>query len=686
MRHRKALALVLIAAGLLSACTFKMNDGSVTIPDTERPAPSSPVGSGGGSEPFLDREPPVESEESPEDRSVYYEGLKSRDGASSGRESSPVMATPQPIQDVEIREIQELKAGQCNDNLRFDEFQAFSRAPTLAVLGACTLAAHGSGSLPAALGGLVYGTTYYVRPDGGSAAACTGMVDAPYPGTGTARACAWDHPFRALEPSGEAGRQGMVRISGGDTLVIGPGSYAMGYGAPGADNCDSDYPYDCTMPPVPSGPDDAHPTRIVGAGWDRGCPEPPELWGTERPWQVLSLDGSSNVEVACLEITDHAGCAEFHSGGLACNRSNYPHGDWAPTGLFAQDSANVVLRDLNIHGLAAHGVLAARLADWTVEDVRVVGNGWVGWDGDIEGNGGDDANTGSMVFRRWTVAWNGCVETYPGAEPTGCWAQSAGGYGDGVGTGTTGGDWVIEDSAFLHNTSDGLDLLYHTLGGTITLRRTIARGNAGNQIKTAGPAFLENVLAVGNCAYFEGQSFTHNVDPCRALGNTLALLLTAGDAITVVNSTVAGEGDCLVTAECLGESACDGSESILLRNTVFEGGPQYGPAVDTTCLTWTSLSGDPFAIDHAVIHGVKGMPSPCPQGSHCGVPPGIWNTDIDVFDARLRQDSPAVDGGATELAPAVDLIGHIRAGAPDIGAYEWRTYVHLPLILRPAAP
>jgi hypothetical protein len=125
MRHRKALALVLIAAVLLSACTFRMNDGSVTIPGTKRPAPTSPIGSDGGSEPVLDTEPPMESEESPEESSVYYEGLESRDGASSGEESSPVMATPQPVQDVEIRELQDLKAGQCNDNLQFDEFQTF---------------------------------------------------------------------------------------------------------------------------------------------------------------------------------------------------------------------------------------------------------------------------------------------------------------------------------------------------------------------------------------------------------------------------------------------------------------------------------------------------------------------------------------------------------------------------------
>jgi len=562
----------------------------------------------------------------------------------------------------------------------------------LLVLSTCVLLVPGSletadgGAAPAVPARPMQGMTYYVRPDGGSENACTGTVDAPYPGTGTGRACAWDHPFRALEPSGEAGQAGIVRIAGGDTLVIGPGSYAVGYGAPGAHRCQSQYPYDCTMPPVPSGPDAAHPTRIVGAGWERDCPDPPELWGTERPWHVLSLDGSSHIEVACLEITDHAACAEYHSGGLACNRSSFPFGDWAPTGLFARDSTHVVLRDLNIHGLAAHGVLAGRLTDWTVDDVRIIGNGWAGWDGDIEGSTGGDANAGSLVFRGWTVAWNGCVETYPDGVPTGCWAQSAGGYGDGVGTGPTGGDWLIEDSAFLYNTSDGLDLLYHSLGGTVTLRRTVARGNAGNQIKIAGATTLENVLAVGNCGFFEDQPFTHNVDPCRGMGNTVALFPDAGDVITVVNSTLAGEGDCLITAECLGDDDCIGTESILLRNTLFQGGPQHGSVGDTTCLTWTSLSGNPFTMDHALIHNVKGMPSPCPPQSQCGVNPGLFSGVIDAFDGRLIDESQAIDAGTPDLAPAVDLLGHTRDSTPDVGAYEWWNYVHLPLVLRLGRP
>lgn len=126
----------------------------------------------------------------------------------------------------------------------------------------------------------VQGTAWYVRTDGGSPAQCTGLVDAPYPGSGTNQPCAWDHPFRALPPDGTP------RIAGGDTLIIGSGSYMMGYGAPGADNCASDYPWGCYMLPIPSGPDPSHPTRILGAGWDTGSSAPPELWGTERAYYV----------------------------------------------------------------------------------------------------------------------------------------------------------------------------------------------------------------------------------------------------------------------------------------------------------------------------------------------------------------------------------------------------------------
>ncbi len=522
--------------------------------------------------------------------------------------------------------------------------------------------------------------TYYVRPDGGAAEQCTGLADAPYPGSGTNQACAWDHPFRALPPGDTP------RIAGGDTLIIAAGSYRMGYGAPGADVCEAEYAWDCHMPPIPGGPTPAQPTRILGAGWDAGCPHPPALWGTERANFILDLTGASNVEVACLEITDHSSCVEDHAaadGGspLTCQRETYPFGAWAATGLYAEDAANVTLRRLNIHGLASAGVRAGRITDWLIEDVRLATNGWVGWDGDIDG---DDSNAGVLRFRRWTVEWNGCAETYPEGAPTGCWAQTAGGYGDGVGTGYTEGRWIIEDSVFRYNTSDGLDLLYARGAASIAIRRTLAEGNAGNQIKTSGPASIENSIIVGNCGYFSGQPFTYNVDDCRAAGNALSLHLFPGNHVTVTNTTLASEGDCLVIAGC--DAGCDGSESVTLRNAIFQGHPDFLSPGEQTCLSWTEgFPHDPISIKYAIIAGVKAMPAPCPDHSLCAVAPGLVDSGIDTFDAHLRADSPAINHGTTEGAPADDFTGGARDAHPDIGAYEWRAlaaHVYLPVVVR----
>lgn len=509
--------------------------------------------------------------------------------------------------------------------------------------------------------------TYYVRTDGGPPNRCTGLANAPAAAGGSGQACAWDHPFRALPPGGPA------RISGGDTLVVGPGSYMMGFGAPGADACSADGAWGCTATPVPSGLDASRPTRILGAGWDSGCASPPELWGTERANMVLDLTRTSHAEIGCFNVTDHSGCVEFHSGAIPCPRETPPYGSWAVRGLYAQDSSDVLLHDLNIHGLAGAGVQAGRLVDWTVQNVRIAGNGMVGWDGDIDG---DDSNSGNLVFRRFRIEWNGCGETYPGGQPTGCWAQSAGGYGDGFGTGATTGKWVFEDSAFLHNTSDGLDLLYARSGSTITLRRVHSEGNAGDQIKTNGPVTIENTISVSSCGSFDKQPFTYDVDPCRAGGSALFLVLREGAQARVVNSTIAGEGDGLVTGECDREhSSCNGQERILLRNNIFVGATEFLDPSDIPALIYqeTFPQGDQlWDMDYSVARHVKGA---CP-GTHnaCGeAAVGLVDEGVDTFDARLLPTSPARDAGLPEAAPAVDFNGLPRDARPDIGAYEYRT-------------
>lgn len=424
-----------------------------------------------------------------------------------------------------------------------------------------------------------WGTTYYIRSGGGSAVQCNGLADADYPGAGLNQPCAFNHLFWLLPPSGAP------RMIGGDRVILAPGSYRMGFGAPNALGCASAFPWDCYMQAVPSGADAQHPTRIYGAGWNNGCAVKAELYGAERAARILNLSRSHHVRIECLEITDHAACVEFHSGGISCKRDTFPYGDWVPNGLYAADSSDMTLRNINIHGLANNGVLAGRLTDWTLEDVRIAGNGWAGWNGDISGG---DSNSGTMIFRRVTIEWNGCGETFPGGQPTGCWGQSAGGYGDGLGTGETGGNWIFEDSKFLHNTSDGLDLLYHRGAGLITLERVRAEENAGNQIKTSGSAQILNSVIIGNCGYFSGRSFTYDVDDCRALGNAVSLRYDPGNAVTLSDSSIYSEGDCLLLAT---GNSCNGTESLVSRRNDFRRAPEFLNPDDRSCLFYSECGG-----------------------------------------------------------------------------------------------
>ncbi|MBU0733433.1 MAG: right-handed parallel beta-helix repeat-containing protein [Proteobacteria bacterium] len=510
--------------------------------------------------------------------------------------------------------------------------------------------------------------TYYVRTDGGTADQCTGLTDAPYAGSGTNQACAWSHPFWALNGSG------VWKIQGGDTLVIGSGSYRMGIDAPNTGWCEAEWAYNCHLPPLPSGPSPDNPTRIVGAGWDQGCTDPPELWGVERAWQIISLAGTDNATIACMELTDHSGCVEHHANpAIQCERDTPPFGDWAAIGITASDSSNVTLKNLNIHGLAAGGIHAGRLTDWTVENVRIAGNGWVGWDGDIDGN---DANTGTLSFKKWTVEWNGCAESYPDETINNCWAQTAGGYGDGVGTGETGGNWVIEDSIFRYNTSDGLDLLYTRLSSQIVIRRTQSYGNAGDQIKVNGPTRIENSLVKSNCGFFNGKSFTYNVDDCRAGGAALVFALRQGNAVSVVNSTLTGHGDCLLTAEC-DDSSCNGSETITIQNNIFIGNQEFMDPSDTTCYIW--FDQENFyntQIDYNVVYRAKiggvGL-----SVNDISQDPLVVDDTLETFDGHLKTGSPAIDSGLAVgslggLIPDHDLEGISRpqGSGVDRGAYE----------------
>lgn len=500
-----------------------------------------------------------------------------------------------------------------------------------------------------------HGTAYYVRVDGGEADQCTGTADAPYPGRGTRQACAWNSLHQALPSTGQA------RIKGGDTLYVAPGTYPLGVHAPGAlgGRCYADAPWDCHLAPVPGGPDARTPTRILGQDPAR----PPVLRGHERVSHLLDLNGSANVEVAHLVLTDGSPCVEFHADPTAkCERDAAPFGEWASSGISASASRKVWLHDLDIHGLANRGIIAGGLTDWTVERVRIHANGWAGWDGDI---GDGSSNSGEIVLRHVEIGFNGCGETLDGT-PWACWAQNAGGYGDGLGTARTGGHWLIEDSHVHHNTSDGVDLLYMdgSADSSVTIRRVRAEGNAGNQIKTQGRALIESSVVVGNCAYFEGQGRMQADDLCRALGNALSIGLVEGQPAELRHNTITGEGDCLVLSE-----GGDPSSQLILANNILLGRIDWRQSPELACGHYAHQS--PARVSYAgnlFWHVKDGQ---CPGDSRCE-DPKLANAGFDAFDPMPLGDSPVLGAGAPDReGNRFDLEGRLFiADTPDIGAVQ----------------
>lgn len=571
---------------------------------------------------------------------------------------------------------------------------------SLFLMAGCGGGGGGGGTNPPSGENPPQGNIYYVRTDGGDAEQCTGLANAPYPGSGTNQQCAWSHPFWALRIVD--GRPEW-RLSPGDTLIIAPGSYRMGYGAPNTSWCAQESAYECLLPPLPNN------LRILGEGWDQGCQNPPELWATERAYYIFEISGVSGVTLACLELTDHLGCADWHANSeVRCNSDNPPFGDWGYRGILMRDASNISLRDLNIHGFAVEGIEAGRVQNISLERVRIAGNGWSGWNGDLCGAPGarydengkcleTSSNQGDIVFRNVIIEWNGCVESYPSKQPDHCWAQSAGGYGDGLGTAATGGNWIIEDSTFRYNTSDGLDLLYAVVStqSFIKLNRVQAYGNAGNQIKVGGPTVITNTLAIGNCNYFTGKPFAQEMgdvssgDACRAGGATISVNMKPNDRSAIINSTILSEGWAQVEAYCGTYSfqeaqPCTGSEILYLINNIFLG---FRNATVTDREDWPDLIGDNDpehrtrreSIDYNLIYNTQ-VEVPIGDNNILSDPQLVKESDINDIDAHLKSGSPAIDRGAPVgrefglgSVPNHDIVNTQRPKGQgvDLGAYEF---------------
>jgi hypothetical protein len=362
------------------------------------------------------------------------------------------------------------------------------------------------------------------------------------------------------------------------------------------------------MPAIPSGPDKDHPTTIIGKNWDTKSTPKPEFFGIGRVRNIFDLRGSNNIVMQYLDITDHAECGYNFSSAdpesLKCNYSSPPYGYWAQYGIKAEDSANVLLKDLKIHGMGVGAVNGGRLTDWTMDNVEIHGNAFNGWNGDIGtgyyGSGEESSNFGTTSFiNNSKVNFNGCIEKYPlsGVYPDiatgGCYSPQHNGYGDGLGMNFTEGDWVFRDMEIMHNTQDGIDLLYHTgQTGKIIIDRVRAEGNAGQQIKVGAPTTITNSVIIGNCSYFYQNPLAGAdgllTDNCRARGTTIAASgWRPGHTFSIANTTIVTSGIVLLEVNPNGSfGSYTGGTTGTIANITGDNQYSINEALDTIWIRW----------------------------------------------------------------------------------------------------
>src|SRR3990167_1746665 len=369
----------------------------------------------------------------------------------------------------------------------------------------------------------VNASVYYVKTGGSTATNCTGLADAVYDGAGTGEACSFNHINWALEINGNTNGA----MAGGDMLVIVDNNGGAGWriGCLDADCkdslynitqgiCSPSFTYDCYPNPVPDGTALAH-TKIYGCT-TTGCSNPasrPTLYGVGSIKAVINLINSDYVDIQDLDITD--------GGDYGAGHSRYPTSSagvnylGADNGINAQGASNILLTNLRIHGLSSRGIFMPNSNIMTLDNTIVSYNSFIGLDNDSNGACTTCGVTEISIINGSEINYNGCVEDNPGygtIKQWGCYSQDQSGYGDGIGMANTGGAFVITDSEVSHNVSDGVDLLYLNRGsysgGTVTIKRSLFEGNAGNQVKVPFSSTILDSVLVGNCGYFKNQSFT----------------------------------------------------------------------------------------------------------------------------------------------------------------------------------
>ncbi len=550
-------------------------------------------------------------------------------------------------------------------------------------------------------------TTWYVRPDGGTRYStnvrngqCDGLADAPYPGHGKNQHCAFkDYRYLYQDGSHTDGTSfpgwGWV-IHGGDTVIlrgsIATGvSYRVGAAPPSQSSyCDANDVcwglggdiYRSYNPPIPSGTPAQH-TRILGENYAACSARTArtQLHGGNGLDYVLNLTNTSYVDIGCLDITDFSACSKV--------LQNCAGSDYATNGIrLYTNSTHITLKDVRVHGLAYSGIGGPTGTGFVADGLEIIGNSGAGWNADP---GDHTTGVGTLDVTHFDISWNGCVEEYPIVDKLpyiDCRDDSTGGYGDGFGTTTAPSPapgWQVhfDQGIVSYNTQDGLDALHISgPGSSITVTRTLAFGNEGQQLKAGGAAAtIQNSLIVGNCAAIKQDipgrpSITNDSlgDVCRAADTAVAIGVTPGLPALFQNNTMITNGSVGLEVDY---TTGDHGETNVLRydNNVFVGyvNPGSGERPAAVYTDPKILMNPGASWTHNAYFGQKG---PCPQRGETRAvcrDPGLVDETYHAYgygDMSPKQGAPVVGAGVAIGTVTVDYSGATRPNPPSIGALE----------------
>ena len=263
--------------------------------------------------------------------------------------------------------------------------------------------------------------TYYIRLDGGTNVQCDGKTNHALAGASGTN-CAFNHPYQMLTYVGA-----WANLVANDTIqfadspsnttpyYMGEQNAGVGFAWGGAGGsgplggiCPApNQPYPagaaCVLPVIPDG------VQIIGqnagschTAGHTGLVTPTILSGINGAFSVLNVQGSNNVSLSCIEITQPDNCSTQGGGsGGGCARprpTTSPFGGIVLVYQLAQGPRNMTMTDVAVDGTG--GSWDSRYAHqrtmsgdvMTVSDLYLIGNGGVGWNADGGGCNGAHSN------------------------------------------------------------------------------------------------------------------------------------------------------------------------------------------------------------------------------------------------------------------------------------------------------